>query len=150
ITVLPLDVGALTSTPRWVSSFSMASIWNGSSGHGRVAWNSPRKLRILVSMWLMLARLSLGLQARRDTKAVQPAQSDGFGLSRKALSTTFPSPEPPIGEKRLAGDPATGFGTQERQQGRSMGGAAKASGWHVVHQPPPHRGGHPTGVVGPG
>ena len=59
MTVLPLDVGALTSTPRWVSSFSMASIWNGSSGQGRVAWNSSRKLRILVSMVLMLARLSL-------------------------------------------------------------------------------------------
>src|SRR5438067_2493195 len=37
-TVLPLDVGALTRTPRDCSSLAIASRWKSSSANGNVAW----------------------------------------------------------------------------------------------------------------
>ena len=42
-TVLPLLVGALTSTPRWVSSFCSASTWKSSREKGRVAANASTR-----------------------------------------------------------------------------------------------------------
>ena len=39
-TVLPLEVGAQTSTPAPESSLSMASSWNASSGQGKEDANS--------------------------------------------------------------------------------------------------------------
>src|SRR6202011_396107 len=40
----PDEVGAETSTPLWVPSFSIASTWKGSRGKGMVAWKASRRL----------------------------------------------------------------------------------------------------------
>lgn len=55
-TVFPLEVGALTRTPLWDSSFSIASLWKSSSGQGSVAPNSSIRLAgsVMVAMERML------------------------------------------------------------------------------------------------
>src|SRR6266571_7835792 len=48
-TVLPLEVGVLTSTPIPASSFSAASTWKASIGHGSVAWKASTGLVVRTS-----------------------------------------------------------------------------------------------------